>query len=133
MRSFFGAALFLIPLLAFASEPVSVGEGRYMLSARSHTPWATTSKIVAELMEDAQAFCQEQGGKDAVLVSTGGEEGIIGRAATGSIQFRCGSGESNKQATIDNLDVLAKLKSLLDSGAITQDEFDTQKRKLLGE
>lgn len=133
MKALFGAVLILFPLLVFASEPVPVGEGRYMLSARSHTPWATTSKIVAELMEEAQAFCKEQGGKDAVLVSTGGEEGIIGRAATGSIQFRCGSDESNRQAAIDNLDVLAKLKSLLDSGAITQEEFNTQKKKLLGE
>ena len=84
-------------------------------------------------MEDAQAFCQEQGGKDAVLINTGGEEGIIGRAATGSIQFHCSSGDGNRQTTIDNLDVLAKLKSLLDSGAITQEEFNTQKKKLLGE
>jgi hypothetical protein len=31
------------------------------------------------------------------------------------------------------LDKLAKLKSLLDAGAITQDEFESQKSKLLGE
>ena len=33
----------------------------------------------------------------------------------------------------DNLDKLKKLKALLDSGAITQAEYDSQKKKLLGE
>lgn len=33
----------------------------------------------------------------------------------------------------DNLDKLKKLKALLDSGAITQAEYDAQKKKLLGD
>jgi hypothetical protein len=37
------------------------------------------------------------------------------------------------QQSDDNLDKLKKLKSLLDNGAITQGEYDAQKKKLLGE
>ena len=37
------------------------------------------------------------------------------------------------QQSDDNLDKLKKLKALLDSGAITQSEYDAQKKKLLGE
>ena len=36
------------------------------------------------------------------------------------------------QPVISVLDELAKLKGLLDSGALTQDEFDSMKKKLLG-
>lgn len=38
-----------------------------------------------------------------------------------------------QQQSDDNLDKLKKLKALLDSGAITQAEYDAQKKKLLGE
>lgn len=38
-----------------------------------------------------------------------------------------------QQQPEDNLDKLKKLKALLDGGAITQDEYAAQKKKLLGE
>lgn len=37
-----------------------------------------------------------------------------------------------KSVNIDNLDQIEKLKKLFDSGAITQDEFNSKKKKLLG-
>lgn len=40
------------------------------------------------------------------------------------------SQSSNK--SYDNLDKIAKLKSLLDDGAITQEEYDAKKKELLG-
>lgn len=38
---------------------------------------------------------------------------------------------SSQQTTVSVPDELIKLKSLLDTGVITQDEFDTQKKKIL--
>jgi hypothetical protein len=44
-----------------------------------------------------------------------------------------GTQESQKPSSnLSMLDELAKLKSLLDNGALTQDEFDAMKKKLLG-
>jgi hypothetical protein len=37
----------------------------------------------------------------------------------------------NKQSNISNIDQLAKLKELYDKGVITDEEFLTQKKKLL--
>ncbi|MEO6850201.1 MAG: SHOCT domain-containing protein [Mucilaginibacter sp.] len=45
----------------------------------------------------------------------------------------CADSKSNKPATIGVADELLKLKKLLDSGAITQAEYDAQKKKLLAE
>jgi len=38
----------------------------------------------------------------------------------------------NNQGSLDVADQIAKLSSLKDQGILTQDEFDTQKKKLLG-
>jgi len=96
--------------------------------------FGTTAKIIENLMEEANEFCQEKFSKQAVLTSSRGEEARMGFGGnpTGSIEFRCGQSEKPSSAS-ENLDTLMKLKSLLDSGAITQEEYDVQKKKLLGE
>lgn len=45
----------------------------------------------------------------------------------------CEVAACNKQSDPDKYDKLAKLKGLLDSGAITQQEFDMEKKKILGD
>jgi len=37
------------------------------------------------------------------------------------------------QSSVDRVAALTQLKALLDAGALTQDEFDTQKREILEE
>lgn len=134
MKRFVCAALLMLSFSALADEPTPIGEGKYMLGGRARTFFGTTAKIVANLMEDANEFCQDKFGKEAVLISSRGEEARMGVGAspTGSIEFRCGQSEESK-STSDNLDTLIKLKTLLDSGGITQEEYDAQKKKLLGE
>lgn len=118
---------------AMASEPTPIGEGRYMLSDRAMTMFSSTGGLVAGLVEEANEFCQEKSGVDAILLDTRGEEARIGRGPTASIQFRCGSVDTEPSVSTGHLDAIAKLKSLLDDGAITQEEYDAQKKKLLGD
>ncbi len=56
--------------------------------------------------------------------------GILLLIANGAINDLSTSPPTAYQGS--NYDQLAKLKSLLDSGAITQEEFEAQKKKLLG-
>jgi hypothetical protein len=45
----------------------------------------------------------------------------------------CTGGRDNQPVVADKFDQLKKLKDLLDSGAITQPEYDEQKKKLLAQ
>ena len=62
----------------------------------------------------------------AILGAIGGGLYIPAAFAAGSRQ------PSGAQSSEEFMDKVKKLKALLDSGAITKSEFDTQKRKLLG-
>lgn len=116
-----------------------------MLSDQNFTIFGSPEKIVAKLMKQAGEFCQAKSGKEAVLLQSDGSEAVPGtinnsgrlkqaaRGATGTIYFQCGAPEpvtsvSDGAATYENI---AKLKALLDSGAITQAEYDAEKKKLL--
>ncbi|MCF7752145.1 SHOCT domain-containing protein [Bacillus subtilis subsp. subtilis] len=52
--------------------------------------------------------------------------------ATGTIYFRCGNAPSVPASRQTRYEELAALKALLDSGALTKEEFDAEKAKLLG-
>lgn len=133
MKRVVGAALLFFVFAAEASEPVPIGEGRYMLRGRAKTLFTTSAKIVENLMGDAEEFCQEEFGKEAVLTSSRGEEAKMGFGGnpTGSIEFRCGPDEVAQPSISSDLDELLKLKTLLDSGGITQEEYDELKRRIL--
>ncbi|MDB4901637.1 MAG: hypothetical protein JWQ63_918 [Mucilaginibacter sp.] len=45
----------------------------------------------------------------------------------------CTAPDNNQQIVADKFDLLKKLKGLLDSGAITQTEYDEQKKKILNQ
>lgn len=146
MKYMTAALLLLVSSVSVAKEPTPVGEGKFMLSDQSMTIFGSTDKIVAKLMKQAQEFCQTTSGEEAVLLQSDGTEAVPGtindsgrlhqaaRGATGTIYFQCGApghvvSQSDRSTALDNL---AKLKVLLDSGAITQDEYDAEKKKILG-
>ncbi|MDR7135315.1 hypothetical protein J2X06_002524 [Lysobacter niastensis] len=130
---------------AQAKEPTAMGQGQYMLTDQNFTIFGSADKIVAKLAKQAQEFCQEKTGQEAYLLGSDGAEAVPGQinnsgklqrpaqGATGTIYFRCNQPES-KTASVEKSDIyteLPKLKALLDSGAITQEEYDAQKQKLL--
>ncbi|MBJ7575447.1 SHOCT domain-containing protein [Luteimonas sp. MC1828] len=133
MKKVICAGLIVFAFAAEAKEPVSIGDGKYMLRGRAMTLFTTSAKIVENLMEDAEEFCQSEFGKEAVLTSSRGEEAKMGFGGnpTGSIEFRCGPSVTSQSTVSDSLDELLKLKTLLDSGAITQEEYDELKREIL--
>ncbi|MGV8959512.1 MAG: SHOCT domain-containing protein [Stenotrophomonas sp.] len=140
--------LLTVSSTANAKEPTSIGGGQYMLTDQNFTIFGSTDKIVAKLVGQAHKFCQEKNGKEAVLSESGGTAAVAGeinnsgmlrrpaQGATGTVYFKCGQDAPvpTAVATVqpDMYTQLPKLKALLDSGAITQEEYDAQKAKLLG-
>nr|WP_152620053.1 SHOCT domain-containing protein [Lysobacter sp. A03] len=143
-----GAAICLLALSStvHAKEPTSLGGGQYMLTDQNFTIFGSTDKIVAKLIAQAHQFCHKKTGYEAILSDSRGTGAVVGQAgliarpaqgATGTIHFTCGQA-TQVSAPIENRqpDIytqLPKLKALLDSGAITQDEYDAQKAKLLSD
>lgn len=143
------AALFVLLTacsVAQAKEPTALGQGQYMLTDQNFTIFGSTDKLVAKLTKQAHEFCQRKTGQEAYLLGSDGTEAVPGQinnsgrlqraaqGATGTIYFRCDQPEAN--AAVAKRDIyteLPKLKALLDSGAITQEEYDAQKEKLLAD
>jgi hypothetical protein len=140
------AALLLVSSAGFAKDPTQIGGDKYMLAEQNFTIFGSSDRIVAKLMRQAIEFCHAKNGKEAILLQSDGAEAVPGtinnsgqlrqaaQGATGTIYFQCGASEpaasaSSSAAMYENL---AKLKALLDSGAITQSEYDAEKKKLLG-
>lgn len=98
-----------------------------------------TIKNVAEGGVVGAVFGTSFGGKKGKKKSKGENmiNGIIGVAQGIAAQKRPEAGaalpEKTEAQTIDNrLDTLSKMKELLDSGIITQEDFDAKKKELLG-
>lgn len=113
------------------------------------------------VISDKRAYGKTSFGKRVDLpldsisaVGTSGKKSIAISTASGKIDFKCiknrdeihkvlsdllierqnkpASTENTKENSLSNADELKKYKELLDSGVITQEEFDAKKKQLLG-
>lgn len=140
-----------------SSGVVPVGQDTFMISKQSSTGFHSGASVKADIYREGSAYCESKG-KEFQPVSDRWLDGIPGMAfANAEVQFRClnkGDHELSrptmkpmaniriendirvrKDIKIENSgDMYAKLnklKELLDTGVITQDEFDVQKKKIL--
>jgi hypothetical protein len=157
MKNIFALLLPATLILGCASSGVvPIGQDTYMISKQSSTGYHSAGSVKAEIFTEANTYCLGQG-KSLQPVSDSGVDGVPGRSfANAELTFRClVSGDSglsrptrtpvanvrieqvNKIQEIstrqqeDTYTQLLKLKSLLDSKVITQEEFDEQKRRVL--
>lgn len=80
--------------------------------------------------ENLDIFLKDDGDADAAPAPTPSATGNFNRPA--AAQAPAGSGEEGKPLSMEErTQKLLRLKKLLDAGAITQEEFDRQKAKLL--
>lgn len=151
------SATFVVLTACASSGVIPVGQDTYMVTKQSSTGFHSASSVKAEIFPEAAAYCAKIG-KEIQPVTEKGVDGVPGRSfASAELTFRClakGDSElrrptlrpfanvrieqettlkrtSNEVAPSDNYADLLKLKSLLDSKIITQDEFDEQKKKIL--
>lgn len=128
-----------------------------MISKQSSTGFHSAGSVKSDIYKEGFEYCVSQG-KEFQPVNDRGVDGVPGRSfASAEVQFRClskGDAELSRPTMkpIANIRIetdirekkdirvqdagdlyteLKKLKDLLDTGTITQAEFDIQKKKIL--
>ncbi len=156
MKAITFAAVVLVTGCA-SSGIVSMGQDTFMISKQSSTGFHSAGSVKADIYKEGSAYCASQG-KEFQPVNDRGVDGVPGRSfASAEVQFRClskGDAELSRptmkpianirienniqdkkdiraQGSGDIYTELRKLKDLLDTGIITQAEFDTRKKKIL--
>ena len=140
-----------------SSGVIPIGQDTYMISKQSSTGFHSAGSVKADIYQEGFAYCAAKD-KEFQPVNERGVDGIPGRSfASAEVHFRClskGDPELNRptlkpeaniridsdirekkviqiQDSGDKYAELKKLKELLDSKVITQEEFDEQKKKIL--
>lgn len=100
------------------------------------TGFVSVETIRNSALERAEAFCAQTDKRPHLIEeTTSTPPHILGNWPRIEVIFSCVKAEQSKQQTPlqDKYDRLAKLKALLDSGAITQQEYAAEKEKVLSE
>ncbi len=140
-----------------SSGVVPMGQDTFMISKQSSTGFHSAGSVKADIYREGSEYCSNQG-KIFQPINDHGVDGVPGRSfASAEVQFRClskGDAEISRptmkpianvriesdirekkdiqvQDSADMYTKLKRLKELLDSGVITQSEFDAQKQKIL--
>jgi hypothetical protein len=140
-----------------SSGVIPMGQDTFMITKQSSTGFHSAGSVKADIYSEGSAYCVSQG-KEFQPVNDHGVDGVPGRSfASAEVQFRClskGDPELNRPTMkpIANIRIesdirekkdihvkdsgdiyteLKKLKDLLDSKVVTQEEFDVQKKKIL--
>lgn len=84
------AAASLIAGCASTSTPLSVGQGRYMLTGQGGWDW-NGGAVIEDLIKQGAAFCAQQGGSFELLSSKSedAQSYPVARVATATIEFTC--------------------------------------------
>jgi hypothetical protein len=146
-------AIFMVGC-ASNSGVVPIGQDTFMVSRQAATGFSGSGTLKAEAFQEANQFCEKMG-KSLQVISTyeASPPFILANFPKAEIQFMCleaKDAELNRPKlkkdadtvielkqdirTQDSGDIyteLKKLKELLDTGIITQEEFDVQKKKIL--
>lgn len=123
----------------FYISPAEIEGERYRVYHRASTGFSGTSGIRRTATQRAIRFCKDLGNKRMIAVSehTASPPYILGNFPRIEIIFVCSNEASTSEPTVkaaaDKYDRIVKIKELFDSGALTQEEFDSEKKKILAE
>lgn len=123
----------------FYISPAEIQGERYRVYHRASTGFSGTGGIRRTAVQRATRFCKDLGNKQMVTVSehTASPPYILGNFPRIEIIFVCSDDQSVPQAAVkaatDKYDQIVKIKELFDNGALTQQEFEEEKKKILAE
>lgn len=112
---------------------------RYRIFHQASTGFSGTGGIRRSATQRASQFCREKGrNKKMLTVSehTAAPPYILGNFPRIEIIFVCvdePSIQDSANSTVGKYDRIVKIKDLYDSGALTKEEFESEKKKILSE
>jgi hypothetical protein len=114
------------------------GETSYRVFQQGATGFVSISSVRSDVEEQAVRHCERAGKTMHGLVETAAKPPyILGNFPRVELVFECvpkpNTRPVEEAVSPSKYDKLASLKKLLDSGALTQTEFDREKAKLLAE
>jgi hypothetical protein len=120
----------------YISEEVIEGE-QYRVFHQASTGFSGTGGIRRNAINRATSFCKQKE-KQMMTVSehTAAPPYILGNFPRIEIVFICVDPKKNKgliAKTTDKYEKLTKIKDLLDNGVLTEEEFESEKKKILSE
>lgn len=126
---------------AFAGNTgvISDGPDSYLIMRTGKTGFVSSSSLQKKAYEEATAFCQTKSLVMQTISMESKRSRPFGGFPEATLRFRCvaqldaASQSTGGQNASDKYAQLERLKGLLDSGALTQGEFDREKAKILGE
>jgi Short C-terminal domain len=123
----------------FYISPQEIEGERYRIYHRASTGFSGTGGIRRSATQRANRFCEAMGkNKRMVTVSehTAAPPYILGNFPRIEIIFVCADGnaaEISKGGGVGKYDRIVKIKELYDSGALTKEEYEAEKQKILSE
>jgi Short C-terminal domain len=123
----------------FSGETLSLdkptpGETSYRLFRQGGSGFVSLLSVRSVVEEDASRFCDVKGKTMHGLVETDAKPPFIfGNFPRVELIFECVTRPGANAGSASKYDKLEALKKLLDSGALTQREFDAEKAKILAE
>jgi len=116
-------------------NPDIPGMTRHRIFHQGATGFVSIESIREEALERATSFCALEAGRVYLIEETTSTPPfILGNWPRIEIVFGCKNKKDAAQSPTsqsDRYDQLAKLKTLLDSGAMTEEEYQVEKAKLL--
>lgn len=122
----------------FYVSPQEIEGERYRIYHQASTGFSGAGGIRRTATQRAIRFCQDKGNKRMVTVSehTAAPPYIFGNFPRIEIVFVCAddsAAQNSVRVATDKYDRIVKIKELHDSGALTKDEFEAEKKKILAE
>lgn len=116
-------------------NPPLKGEEQYRIFHRGATGFTPRAAVRRSAMSRVNEFC-EQKGKVPYIIEEARSRGlhVLGNWPRAEFVFSCvDSPQKKKREITDRYEALRQLKKLLDDNAITQEEYEHEKRNLLAQ
>jgi Short C-terminal domain len=110
------------------------GSTEYRVFREASTGFVSISSVREDAEQAATDFCQRSGKRmNALRETVATPPFILGNLPRLEIVFECSGLQASANPVPSKYERIAELKKLLDSGALTQAEFDAEKAKILAE